>query len=48
MGKPKLGTEVRIVKSIRIEPLVFEKIKDIYGSLANFINEKVKRDKKLK
>ena len=47
MPATKKGSETRVVKSIRIEPSVFRKIVDKYGSLSEWINLMIKKDEKL-
>ena len=48
MGKPRDGKEVKTTIGIRIEPSIRLEIIKVYGSVSNFFNEKVKKDKKLK
>jgi len=48
MAAKKLGKEARKIASIRIEPRTLEKIKRAYGSLTNFVNLKIKNDRKIK
>ena len=47
-GRTKIGKEVRVNATIRIEPSIREKIIKVYGSMTNFVNDKIKRDRKLK
>ena len=44
----KIGNETRVTTSMKIEPKMLAKIKEIYGGISNFMNEKIKRDRKLK
>ena len=48
MSRQKKGKEVGIVKSVRIQPAIFDKIIKVYGSLTAFIDFKIKHDRKLK
>lgn len=47
MTRKKLGEQVRIPTTCKVEPDTKEVINTIYGGFSNFINIKVKRDKKL-
>ena len=48
MGKPRDGKEVKKQISFRIEPGILKKIINIYGSFSEFVNKKIRSDKKLK
>lgn len=48
MPMPRKSKNVRIVKTVRIDPDDLEKIILAYGSLTAFIDAKIKSDKKIK
>lgn len=47
MAARRRGREVRVARSVRIEPSVLERINDVYGSLTKFINKKIESDQLL-
>jgi len=47
MSRHRDGSTVKKSYGIRLEPQVVAKIIEQYGSLTNFVNEKISKDKKL-
>ena len=47
MSRPRDGKEVKKQISVRVEPEILKRIISTYGSFSEFVNKKIKNDKKL-